>query len=80
MRKTALMVMVILAFLAATFLSGVKPASGDAVVKDSWTTMASLPKPYYGSLGAATVNGKIYFLGNEICERYDPQTNTWTFI
>jgi N-acetylneuraminic acid mutarotase len=26
------------------------------------------------------VNGKIYFIGGDICERYDPETNSWTAV
>jgi len=29
-------------------------------------------------LGAAVVNGSIYFIGTKINEQYDPHTNTWT--
>ncbi|MCJ7761982.1 hypothetical protein MUP38_00835, partial [Candidatus Bathyarchaeota archaeon] len=80
MRKTVLAVTVILVLTAAAFLAGANPALGDALVEDSWTTVAPLPKPYYDNLGAAVVNGKIYFFGEEIAERYDPGTNTWTAV
>jgi N-acetylneuraminic acid mutarotase len=82
MRKTAALLLV-LVFLAATFLTGAKPVSGDALVEDSWITVAPLrvtPEPYSAALGAVAVNGKIYFIGDGICERYDPDTNAWTAV
>jgi N-acetylneuraminic acid mutarotase len=49
----------------------------NAIEDDSWTSLASLPTPFYSIIGAATVNGKIYFIGNNITAQYDPVTNTW---
>jgi hypothetical protein len=80
MRKTVLAVTVILVFLVAAFLAGANPASGGAVVEDSWTTVAPLPVSYSGFIGAAAVDGEIYFIGYDLCERYDPGTNTWASI
>ncbi len=77
MRKTASAITIILVFLAAAFSAGVNPASGDELVEDSWITLTPLPKPYYGFMGAAAADGKIYFLGQEVFERYDPDTDTW---
>ena len=46
--------------------------------EDYWTTMEPMPTPFYSTIGAAAVDGKIYFLGSNINSRYDPETNTWT--
>ncbi len=80
MRKTALAITFILMFLVAAFLAGVNPASGDALVEDSWVALAPLPKPYYTVSDAAALDGKIYFIGEGICERYDPDANNWTAV
>jgi N-acetylneuraminic acid mutarotase len=79
MRKTAALLLVLLV-LASALLIGAEMAFGAASVEGSWTTVAPLPKPYYENVGAAVVNGKIYFLGGDICERYDPETNSWTAV
>ena len=39
-----------------------------------------MSKPYYQGPGAAAAEGKIYFIGGDICERYNPETNNWTTI
>ena len=76
MSKTAAALLV-LVFLVAAFLTSSDLASGGEVVEDYWETVAPLPKPYYGVIGAAAADGKIYFLGLEVFERYDPYTDTW---
>lgn len=76
-----LTVTIILVLLVAAFLAVAKPAIGDVLVEDSWVTVASLPKPYsYGISGAAALDGKIYFIGEGICECYDPDANAWTTV
>jgi N-acetylneuraminic acid mutarotase len=66
------------------FSIGTIPFSGvekvNATEEDSWTTLAPLPTPFYKTIGAAAVDGKIYFIGGNITEQYDPETNTWTSI
>lgn len=79
MRKAALVVTVSLALLAVGFLTGANPAFGGAVVEDSWLTVAPLPMSY-DVLGAAAVDGQIYVIGYDVCERYDLGTNTWSSI
>ena len=54
--------------------------SSTSIASDYWTHAAPLPKPYYSIYGAATLNGNIYFIGNGIAERYDPETDIWTSI
>jgi parallel beta-helix repeat protein len=44
---------------------------------DSWAAMTSLQPKFYGTLGAAVVDGKIYFVGSNVNMQYDPQTDTW---
>jgi N-acetylneuraminic acid mutarotase len=81
MKKTVWQQTLILVFLAAAFLAEANSALGDVVVEDSWVTVAPLPKPYsYGILGAAALDGKIYFIGENICARYDIETDKWTEI
>jgi N-acetylneuraminic acid mutarotase len=75
MRKTAFAVTFILLFLVAAFLAGVN----SALVEDSWLAVAPLPTSF-DVLGAASVDGKIYLIGYDICERYDLDTNTWSSI
>lgn len=49
-------------------------------VEDYWTTLAPLPTPFYSNLGAAVVDGKIYFIGSHAYVQYDPEINNWTDI
>lgn len=82
MRKTAALLLVLLV-LASALLTGANFAFGDGLVEDSWVTVAPFrvtPKLYSPALGAVTVNGKIYFIGDGINERYDPDTNAWTAV
>jgi len=65
------------------FLSLVLPTFSVPLVRaadDSWTTMAPPPTPFYSNIGAAVVDGKIYFIGSQINAKYDPETNTWVSI
>ena len=52
----------------------------NATEENSWTNLAPLPTPFYSNLGAAAVDGKIYFIGSNINGQYDHETNTWTEI
>jgi N-acetylneuraminic acid mutarotase len=81
MRKTAVPLIFILVFSTLALMALATPASGDAVVENSWVTKASLPTPRSG-LGVAVVNGKIYAIGGmpdyDTNEEYDLATDTWT--
>ena len=81
MRKTAVALILILVFSTVPFMALAKPASGAAVVENSWITKASLPTAR-SSLSVAVVNGKIYAIGGmpdyDTNEEYDPATDTWT--
>ena len=74
MRNAALAVIVILVFLA-----GANPVVGYVLVEGSWTAVTSLPSSY-DVLGAAVVDGMIYIIGYDMCERYDIGTDTWSSI
>jgi len=89
-KKKVLTVAYTLLFLLSTLfvlqgrlVSSVSGFSAGAT-ENSWTTLAPLPRPYYGFLGAAEIEGKIYFIGsnylsgNGICYLYDPETDRWT--
>ena len=76
MNKSISLVFVFI-FLTAPFIILIQQVEAS---ENSWTTVSPLPKPYYGVLGAAALDGKIYFLGEEISEKYDPATNNWTEI
>jgi len=75
MKKTAstIVLIFILSFSMSTFL-----VSPTKAAEDFWTTMAPLSTPLYSTLGAAAVDGKIYYLASKINVQYDPETNTWT--
>lgn len=47
---------------------------------DSWALLTPLPASFYTTIGAAAVDGKIYFVGGNITVKYDPITNTWESI
>ena len=82
MRKIFALLLVLLV-LAAAFLAGAKPAFGDELVEDSWVPVAPLrvtPSPYSFAFGAVALDGQIYFIGEGICERYDPEANNWTTV
>ena len=83
MRKTVASLLFALLVLASTILVRTNFAFGDGLVDDSWVTVAPFrvtPKLYSPALGAVTVNGKIYFIGDGINERYDPDANAWTAV
>ncbi len=65
----------ILFILALSFLFVVQPVSAS---ENSWSEIAPVPGKYQGTLGAAVVDGKIYFLGSSINLQYDPATDNWT--
>ena len=67
-------------FITLTALCIANIGTAKAQTPNSWTTMAPLPNPYYDVLGAAAVNGKIYFLGGDTYAQYNPETNNWTAI
>jgi N-acetylneuraminic acid mutarotase len=81
MRKRAVPLILILMFSTVTFMALAKPASGAAVVENSWVTKASLTTARSG-LGVAVVNRKIYAIGcmsdYDTNEEYDPASDTWT--
>jgi len=79
MSKTAAMLFV-LVFLVAAFLTASDLVFGGEVAEDSWVTLAPLPEPYFSAKGAVVVDGKIYFIADDLCMRYDPETNNWTEI
>lgn len=70
-RRATLILLLILCFVLST-LPLVRAS------EDFWATLAPLPTPLYSTLGAAAVDGKIYYLGSKINVQYDPETNTWT--
>jgi len=66
--------------LLLAFSIGVIPFFGVEKVNatgDSWTTLEPSPAGFY--IGAAAVDGKIYYIGGENV-RYDPEANTWTLL
>jgi len=75
-RRAALIAFLVLCSLVASLPN----IAAVRATEDSWTTMAPLPTPFYSTLGAAEVDGKIYFIGSDVNARYDPETNNWTEI
>jgi N-acetylneuraminic acid mutarotase len=66
----------LLVFVIASFpLFCVEPVTATA---DSWMPLDSLPKSLFYSLGAAEVDGCIYFIGSNTTLQYNPQTDSWT--
>ncbi len=43
----------------------------------SWAEVAPLQLKFYGTLGAAVVEGKIYFIGSNLTAQYDPKKDIW---
>jgi N-acetylneuraminic acid mutarotase len=78
--------LLILIFLATSYVIVVKPASSSAdAAENSWVSKAPMQVARSG-LGVAAVNGKIYAIGGsaekEVIgtnEEYDPATDTWTY-
>jgi len=78
---TKTVALLVLLILAAAILTQANQAFGGEVVEDSWVTVAPLPEPYYSNIwGAVAVNGKIYSVGDGVCECYDPDANNWTAV
>ena len=71
----SLVIVLVVSFSLSPFL-----VTHAEAAEDSWTTMAPLPTPFYSTIGAVAVDGKIYFIGSQINVQYDPETNTWTAI
>lgn len=80
MTKVGSALSIITIFLTTAFLAETNYDLGIMVNEDSWITVAPLPGAYYGILGAVALDEKIYFFGEGICERYDPETDTWLAI
>lgn len=73
---TAVLILLMASVVVAPFLVVEKV---NAQEEGSWTTLAPMP-PFNSTLGAASVDGKIYHFGSGSCVKYDPETNTWTDI
>ena len=73
-----LLTVLVVSFSLSPFL--ISYAETVEATEDSWTTMEPMPTPFYSTIGAAAVDGKIYFLGSHINGQYDLETNTWTAI
>lgn len=79
MKKLASVLILLLALsIGAIPLFGVENVN--AIDEGSWTALSPLPTLFYSTLGAAAVDGKIYFIGSNINAQYDLETNTWTEI
>jgi hypothetical protein len=79
MRKNVALLLV-LVFLAASFLAEAMSASGAFTVGNSWEEKTPMPTGR-GYLGVAVVNEKIYAIGGSgpigTNEEYDPATDKW---
>jgi N-acetylneuraminic acid mutarotase len=71
-------IVLLLAFSVIGIPFGVEEVNAEE--HSSWTTLAPLPTPLYSTVGAAVVDGKIYFIGSHAYVQYDPETNNWTEI
>ena len=80
--RRAFVLVFILVFLTAACIIEAKSASGEAIVGNSWSTVASIPMPqqYNDILVASAVNGQIFVFGFNLAECYNPETNNWTAI
>ena len=74
-------------FLMGSFTLATAPKgfSYEYALENSWTSLTPLPIAYEVSLGAAIVDGKIYFFagrafGGSVAAQYDPDRNNWTKI
>jgi len=83
MRK-GIALLLVLAFLTASFVIAAKPVSAAAPVENSWVSKAPMHVAR-SDLRVAVVNGKIYAIGGNtqngvvgVNEVYDPATDTWT--
>jgi N-acetylneuraminic acid mutarotase len=77
--------LIITLFIISMFVWSTLPtkASEQTTTENNWTETAPLPKTSvaFDGLGAAVVNGEIYFFGGwGIAQRYDPKTNVWAEI
>jgi hypothetical protein len=78
-RKTRTKFISIFVFLVASVIGfSLCPIKTTVAATDSWMPLASLPKSLFYILGAAEVNGCIYFIGNNATLQYIPQTDDWT--
>ena len=77
MKKGVVASLVVL-FLLASCLVGVKPLLATSEIENTWTTKEPLPISIDRAIGAATVNGKIYVMSLSFNYEYDPTTDTWT--
>jgi hypothetical protein len=75
MSKSAVLLLVLF-FLSASCLIGVKYSSVASAAENSWATKAPIPQAERG-VRAAVVNGKIYVMGGSINYEYDPVTAVW---
>jgi hypothetical protein len=89
----SVVVMLVLVFLIATWITVTPALSSADLVENSWATKAPMSQARSG-LGVAVVNGKIYAIGGQVLvyqsslrteskevgtnEEYNPTTNTWT--
>ncbi len=62
----------------ATATDAPKPTPPSHGTDNYWQEIASLPSKFTATLGAAAVDGKIYFIGNTVNEQYDPARDAWT--
>ena len=83
MRK-GIALLLVLAFLTASFVIAAKPVSAAAPVENSWVSKAPMHVAR-SDLRVAVVNGKIYAIGGNtqngvvgVNEVYDPATDSWT--
>lgn len=68
---------IVLMLFLCSILPVIQPANASAS-ENYWEEMAPIQPKFLYTYGAAVVNGSIYFMGTEINEQYNPQTNTWT--
>jgi hypothetical protein len=82
-----LLILLLILTLLTTTTTNAKPVASEDQKENTWTTKAPMQQAR-GSLGVATVNGKIYAIGGIVDnnggyvgtnEEYDPTLNTWVF-
>ena len=77
MSKNVVLLLVLI-LLTATGINIANSASSIEAKENSWTELAPIQPKFLYSYGAAVVNGTIYFMGADINEQYNPQSDTWT--